>query len=82
MNNFLKQNFIHFLKQNNVHERFMYNFDHRHELFYEFQKINFKPYFEESIKHTLILHAFDWTSTSEGYRFWHEIHIKWLKYIK
>lgn len=81
MKNLMKKKFIKFLKENNVYERFMYNFEHREERFYKYQKINFKTYFNGTHERCLLFSAFDWDSTSEGLRFWDEIDTKWVVYI-
>ena len=77
----MKRKFIHFLKENNVYEKFMYNFEHRKEIHRWYPKISAKKYFDVTYEKHLLFCAFSWRYTNEKLYFWDELNQKWIKYI-
>lgn len=79
-----KQQFIHFLKQNNIYEQFMFNFNNRKKLstnkFYQ-DNITFKHFIQHINIQDYIVLAFAWNNTKEGRDFWSETSIKWYRTI-
>ena len=78
---FMKQQFIHFLKDNNAYETFMFNFNKDKETRTKFYSTlrNYSPkeFFEIVDFHDYILVAFEWKNTSKGRYFWADLSIKW-----
>lgn len=70
-----KQQFIHFLKQNNVYEQFLTNFDKR-ESFRNFIYPKSK-YLSEVEPLDFLNRAFTWCYTKEGHDFWYYLSIEW-----
>lgn len=75
-----KQQFIHFLKQNNVYEKYMFNFQSqdamKRRISWHIPSINF---FEEVNASEFIANAFVYSNTKEGYTCWSIISLKWRK---
>ena len=66
---------IRFLKQNNAYETYMFNFKaHKSAL-------SFKDYTERVTLSSFINGAFTWDDTSEGRRYWYNLHKKWHEEI-
>lgn len=76
-----KQRFIHFLKQNNVYEQYMFNFNNidgiNFRKKYRKEYASIKSFFLFSKKKYYVYNAFLWESTKEGYNFWNNLQIKW-----
>lgn len=83
------QQFINFLKKNNVYDKYTYNFN-KHDVndfmidicylrgIYKITSIS--CLFEYTVV-DMILEAFKWNQTTEGECFWLKIHKKWLDFI-
>lgn len=69
----IKQQFIHFLKQNNAYEQYMFNFNHKRRL-----KINFIQYINNTEPFYLIYNAFNWDRTEEGISTWNKLSKQWV----
>ena len=74
---FIKQQFIQFLKQNNAYEQYMLNFNNRSKMSKYYSKKAFKKYFKFTEEKLLITNAFDWDKTKEGFDYWDKIDDKW-----
>ena len=73
-----KQQFIHFLKENNIYEQYMYNFNKREESRNKAFPKN--QYFSKVRRGQYINYAFTWSKTIEGWSYWHKFHEKWINY--
>ena len=78
----VKQHFIHFLKDNNVYEQFMFDFNNRNKISKYYPKKLFIHFFKTTDETLLIYDAFNWLASPENYRFWSNINKKWDSYIK
>ena len=73
-----KQQFIHFLKQNNIYETFVFYFNKREDI-----RNNICPksrFFSETEHIKYIDKAFSWSSTKEGHMFWFRMSTNWRRY--
>lgn len=73
------QQFINFLKKNNVYNKYMKNFYKGSHFMSGFDTV--EELFEFNID-AMFAEGFNWAYTSDGHYFWGEIHTKWLKHIK
>ena len=75
-----KQQFIHFLKQNNIYEQYIDNFDLEYSVTWDkcWEK-TLKNFFEKMPPDQFINYSFNWAKTKEGSYFWADIDIKWRK---
>lgn len=87
-NKLLLKEFFKFLKNNKLLETYVKNVDcekaKQWRIRYEFP-ISATDFIIEILKknpYNLILYAFDWVSTDEGYDFWESVSIKWCHYFK
>ena len=75
-----KQQFIRFLKQNNVYEQYIYNFNNGK--YYRERFFNGKtPFLSEDSPYGYITNAFSWGFTKEGTNFWLMITTKWDRIV-
>ena len=74
-----KQQFIRFLKDNNVYGNYMCAFENR-EL-YKKRRSSLKTFFPTYKPEQYLLCAFDWDYTNEGMRYWYNLHKKWMHYL-
>ena len=87
-NKFFLKEFFKFLKNNTLLEAYLKNVDC--EKAYQFRRryecqISATDFIIDILKknpHNLIVYAFDWTSTDEGYDFWESVSIRWCHYFK
>lgn len=79
-----KQQFIKFLKDNNLYESYIFNFnnDFEYRLIYNLPNNGAKAFFENTSHEYYILRAFEWDSTREGHLFWDKIDKKWYIYLQ
>lgn len=84
---YLKE-FIRFLKSNNLIEKYLKNVDcekakqFRRGYNFQFSTLDFIIDILKKNPYNLILYAFDWTSTDEGYAFWESVSFRWCHYLK
>ena len=76
-----KQQFIRFLKDNNVFEKYIYNLEHREEIHPWYPKVSAKKYFDTIDEKNLLYCAFAWSYTRQEMYFWLNLNEKWLDYI-
>ena len=74
-----KQLFIKFLKDNNIYEQFMFNFNKREE--HRNNAIPKNQFFSKTKRKQYINYAFTWSHTKEGWTYWNKFHEKWTNYI-
>ena len=80
--NSTKQQFVKFLKDNNVYEQYMFNFkEHRikrkeyvPQIYYTAKDFFLKCYYKD-----FLMHAFMWRYTSEGFLYWEDMNRKWKR---
>lgn len=67
--------FLLWLKNKDVYDRYKENFinDSYYPKFREL--IHFEP------RKKYISYAFFWKNTPQGYKYWHDIHYKWIEYL-
>ena len=68
-----KKLFIHFLKQNNAYEQFMFNLNSRKGYFFTPKK-----FFNYTFDEDFVSNAFNWDDSLQGYGYWDELEDKWL----
>lgn len=74
---YVREIFCRFLKQNHVYTQFFT------KNIQTFPPIHIQPSFRTLTPyHYLIVTAFSWTSTKEGWDFWADIHTKWIRICK
>ena len=66
--------FVKYLKDNNIHEEFIYNCEHYNK--------NLINNINKTKPHDYVNVSFIWSYTKEGYDFWYDIYNKWRKYLK
>ena len=72
-----KQQFIHFLKENNAYEKYVYNFNNREE---KRNKVCPKSQFFSRTKPVYYVNkAFTWCNTKEGNPFWFNLSVEWKR---
>ena len=76
--NTAKQLFIQFLKENNIYEQYMYNFNKREESRNKAYPKN--QFFSKVRREQYINYAFTWSITPEGWSYWNKFHEKWNNY--
>ena len=74
----IKQFFIQFLKQNNVYEKYMLNFNNRNKMSKYYRETPFMKYFMITHDKYLIANAFPWTVSPEKFGFWEDTDDKWI----
>ena len=74
-----KQQFIRFLKDNNVYGNYMHAFENR-EL-YRKRISTLKTFFIYYTPEQYLLCAFDWGNTKEGWQYWRNLYDKWMHYL-
>jgi len=71
------EDFYNFLVENDALDKFIYNYK---------KNIGIKDYLDERKKKGLyrqnVNAAFLWTPTKDGYYFWHQMHNKWIEYLR
>ena len=72
----IKQQFIHFLKQNNIYEQYMYNFKNKNTI-----EINFIKFINNTEEIDYIYQAFPWYKTIGGIQKWSELSKKWVNEV-
>lgn len=72
-----KQQFIHFLKDNNAYEEFMYNFLHN-----KIRKMDFIQYINNTAKYNFFYNAFPWHLTKGGIQKWRTLSRMWIEKIQ
>ena len=77
----VKQHFIHFLKDNNVYEQYILNFNNRKKINKYYRETPFIKYFKITNETLLITNAFYWLSSPEHYYFWYILNKKWMHYL-
>ena len=77
----IKQQFIHFLKDNNAYEQYMLNFNNRNKMSRHYSKKSFIRYFKITEEILLINNAFDWQYSPENFSFWENLNVKWIIYL-
>ena len=75
-----KQQFIRFLKQNNVYGNYMHAFENREEI-YRKRISNLKTFFTNYTPEQYLLCAFTWGNTKEGLQYWCYLNTKWMHYL-
>ena len=73
----IKQQFIHFLKDNNAYEEFMYNFIHK-----KIKKMDFIQYINNTANYNFLYNAFPWHITKGGIQKWRTLSNKWMEKIQ
>lgn len=73
----IKQYFFHFLKQNNVYEQYMNNFNKREKHRNEICPKN--QFLSKSEPVNFIDRAFTYSRTKEGHEFWFNLSVKWKR---
>ena len=79
---FIKQLFIYFQKQNNAYERYMLNFNNRSKMSKYYPKKAFKKYFISCYHKDIIYNAFAWKNTPQGNIYWATLSYNWEKLLK
>lgn len=78
--------FIHFLKENNAYENFIYNFKNRtkgkQEYFRRSRNLTLMAYISTTHILSYVSHSFDWYASPESDVFWRDISNKWSDEIK
>ena len=77
-----KKLFIKFLKDNNVYEQYMFNFNNRTKISKYYPKKTFTSYFETTDLYLAINNAFNWSDSPEHFRFWENLNTKWIFHTK
>ena len=81
----IKQQFVHFLKDNNVYEKYMFYFKadkyYKNSFFVCPKKVTFDYFVSKVKKENYISFSFDWKNTTEGYDFWGFLSSEWRKCI-
>ena len=72
-----KQQFIQFLKQNNIYEKYVFNFNHKRTI-----KINFIKFLNNVEPFNLIYNAFPWHRTEEGISTWNKLSKQWIEKLQ
>lgn len=72
--NHVINNFVRFLKENNVYDEYMENSDLNTNFIGDFIR-----YFTVNHPKLYIMNAFGWMGTKQGADFWEKLHSKWLK---
>lgn len=73
-----KQQFIKFLKQNNVYEQYMHNFIKREEKRNKLCPKN--QFFSKTEPEEYINKAFRYDLTKEGWLYWFKLSVEWRRY--
>ena len=78
-----KQHFIKFLKDNNMYESYMFNFnkDFKYRQNFNLRNNGVKAFFEKISHKDYILRAFTWYESLGGAGVWELLHRKWHIYI-
>lgn len=78
--------FIHFLKENNAYEKFIYNFKNRtkgkQEYFIRSRNLTLMKYISTTHILSYVTHSFDWHTSPESDIFWRGIAHKWGDKVK
>ena len=78
--------FIHFLKEHNAYEKFIYNFKNRtkgkQEYFRRSRNLTLMAYISTTHILSYVSHSFDWYASPESDIFWRDISNKWSDKIK
>ena len=80
----VKQLFIHFLKDNNAYEEFIYNFNSKNGISYR-SHFNFSQptkYFPCSLRKDFIYNAFAWIDTTQGFDYWCRLSYNWERTLR
>ena len=77
----IKQFFIQFLKQNNIYEQYMLNFNNRNKMSKYYRETPFMEYFKLTNDRYLIALAFPWVCSPEKSCFWEDMSDKWIMYL-
>ena len=73
----IKQQFIHFLKDNNVYEEFMYNFEHK-----KIDRTSFRQYINFTHSFDYIFRSFPWHKTKGGIKLWRTLSNQWIEKLQ
>ena len=80
-----KNDFLHFLKKNNVFEAYVFNFnnDKKYRMLFNPRLVNSTAncFFKTISFENYVCSSFEWYKTPEGEFFWNEIHQKWINDI-
>ena len=82
--NSTKQQFVKFLKDNNVYEQYMFNFkEHRIKRKQDVPRVYYaeKVFFLNCNCEYFIRNAFPWKCTPQGGYYWANIDTKWIDYL-
>lgn len=77
----IKQQFIQFLKQNNIYGKFINNFNNRNKMSKYYHETSFMKYFKLTTDRYLIANAFPWVDSPEKFCFWEDMDDKWIMYL-
>ena len=80
-----KNDFLRFLKKNNIFETYMFNFnnDKKYRMLLNPRLVNSTAncFFKTISFENYVLSSFEWLKTHEGGHFWDEVHQKWTNNI-
>ena len=80
-----KNDFLRFLKKNNIFEAYMLNFnkDKKYRMLFNRKLINSTAncFFKTINSQNYVCSSFEWYKTPEGDSFWNEINNKWMNEI-
>ncbi len=74
-----KRNFLKFLKQNHIYERFIFNFKKYNIYFKRSEQMNFSKFISTCLPSSYIDSAFSWRRTAEGFEYWNCINSEYMK---
>ena len=75
----MRKEFIKFLKEHNAFVPFVVQLSHREKISLTEHLAAFK---NSRLIECLVVYAFVWRHSLQGYRYWREIHCKWVAYIE
>lgn len=77
----MKKKFLEFLKRENVYEKFETNLLRSRKMDFETYMSHASREFHQPYKIYLVIQAFSWKGSAEGFEFWYKVDSKWLSFI-